>query len=186
MGLFDFVSDLLVDPVDTSGARRAVNESSAEAQDLFAPNIAAGDDIRNMLLKLFTDQGAFQGTDAFQFALDQGVAARDKSAAAAGQLGSGNQQKELTAFGTGLANQDRGNELNRLLAAFSQFNPARTQSADVALNRGKNIAGIDLGAENARVASSGSLLNGVLGLGGAIGGNVLGRSNNLTKSIGLF
>lgn len=173
MGLFDSISKLFVDPVDTSGATNALNNASQSARNQLQPNVEASSDIRNALLTLFGDQGAFQGTDAFRFGLDQGVAARDKSAAARGQLGSGNFQKELTQFGTGLANQDRRNEINSLLSFFSQTNPANAQVADIDLNKGKNLASISLGAENARVNSSNSLLDAAFGL----GGRALGRVN---------
>ena len=167
MGLFDSISSLFVSPVDTSGATRSLNRASQSALDRLQPNIDASNVTRDRLLALLNDPGSFEGTPAFDFALDQGVQARDRSAAARGQLLSGNQQKELTAFGQGLANQERGNEINRFLSFLSQTNPANTAAADIDLNKGKNLASIQLGAENARVNSASSLLGGVLGLGGA-------------------
>lgn len=167
MGLFDKISKLFVDPVDTSGAVNAVNTSTTSALGRIQPNIDASNVTRDRILQLLTDPGSFEGSPGFNFALDQGVQARDRSASARGQLGSGNQLKELTAFGQGLANQERGNEINRFLAFLGQTNPANTQAADIDLNQGKNLAGISLGAENARVNSASSLLGGVLGLGGA-------------------
>lgn len=166
MGLFDSISKILVDPVDTSGATRAVNKSTDSALSRLQPNIDASNVTRERILQLLNDPGAFEGSPGFNFALDQGVQARDRSAAARGQLGSGNQLKELTAFGQGLANQERGNEINRFLAFLGQTNPANQSAASIDLGKGENLAGISLGAENARVNSASSLLGGVLGLGG--------------------
>lgn len=182
MGLFDSISKLFVDPVDTSGATRAVNQSTDSALSRLQPNIDASNASRDRILDLLLNPNSFQGTPAFQFALDQGVQARDRSAAARGQLGSGNQLKELTTFGQGLANQERGNEINRFLSFLGQTNPANQSAASIDLGKGENLAGISLGAENARVNTSGSLLNAALG----VGGSVLGSNNNLTRGLGLF
>jgi len=164
MGLFDKISKLFVKPVSTRGATTAVNQGANQALSRFDGNIDASDEVRNMLLQMFRDPESFEGTPAFNFALGQGIRARDRSAAARGQLGSGNHQRELTLFGQQLANQDRRNEINSLASFFGQTNPSNFAAADIDINRGKNLAGISLGKENARVAGSNSLLSGTFGL----------------------
>ncbi|MCP5086489.1 MAG: hypothetical protein GY952_06780 [Rhodobacteraceae bacterium] len=167
MGLFDSIAKLFIDPVDTSGAESAAKQGTERARGLLQPGISANETAIARVMALLQDPGSFQGTPAFDFALDQGVAARDKSAAARGTLGSGGFQKELTAFGQGLANQERGNEIARFLAFINQTGPNVRQGAANELGLGKDLAGISLGAENARVGTSSSLLKGSLGLAGA-------------------
>ena len=91
MGLLDSISEFLIDPVDTSGATSAVNQGADSALGRLQGNISASDDVRNRLLQLFQDPGSFSLTPGSQFAFDQGISALDRSAAARGQLGSGNQ-----------------------------------------------------------------------------------------------
>ena len=167
MGLFDKISGLFVDPVDTSGAINARREGNEKARALLDPGISANTAALDRVAELLGNPNAFQGTPAFNFAFDQGVRARDRSAAARGQLGSGAFQKELTAFGQGLANQERGNEIMRFLQFIGQTSPNVRLAAVNEGQLGKDLASIDLGAENARVAGSSSLLGGVLGLAGA-------------------
>lgn len=59
-------------------------------------------------------QRTFQSSPGYQFQMDQGVQALDRSAAAQGGLLSGGAAKALTGFGQGLANQDYGQWLDRL------------------------------------------------------------------------
>ena len=66
-----------------------------------------------------------------------------------------------------MASQDRRNEINSLLGFLSQTNPANQSAASIDVGRGDNLASIGLGAENARVAGSNSLLKGAFTLGGA-------------------
>lgn len=56
----------------------------------------------------------FQSSPGYKFALDQGIKARDASAAAKGTLMSGGLLKELTAYGQGMASQDYGGWQDRL------------------------------------------------------------------------
>lgn len=81
----------------------------------YQPFLNSGTQANNTLTDLYglngQDAGAqaaaranFQNTPGYQFALNQGVAAQDASAAARGNILSGNQQKALTDYGQGLAN----------------------------------------------------------------------------------
>jgi hypothetical protein len=59
---------------------------------------------------------AFFNSPDYQFALQQGGLAVDRSAAARGLLTSGGTLKDLTSFGQGLASQQYGNYFNRLMS----------------------------------------------------------------------
>lgn len=63
---------------------------------------------------LLTNPGSFQGTPGFQFAFDTGLEGVNRQLAARGMTGSGNQLAEIMKYGTGLAQQDYGNQVDRL------------------------------------------------------------------------
>lgn len=66
----------------------------------------------NQLNTLLTNPGSFQGSPGFNFALNTGLdgVARQNSRV----RGSGNALAALTQYGTGLAQQDYGNQVDRL------------------------------------------------------------------------
>lgn len=66
----------------------------------------------NALKSLVTDPNSFKGTPGYQFQLDQGLESVNR--AAPGGRGSGNALAALVKYGTGLASQDYGNEVDRL------------------------------------------------------------------------
>ena len=68
----------------------------------------------NRLRGYMTDPSSFASDPGFKFALDTGRQAVERSAAARGMGNSGNVLAELMKYGTGLAFQQRGQELDRL------------------------------------------------------------------------
>jgi len=90
-------------------------------------------------------QGAFQSSPGYNFQMQQGTQALDRSAAGKGLFGSGNNAAALTQYGQGLANQDYGNWLSRLQGLGTQgLAAAGGQTA-----RQGSLAGIDTGQGNA-------------------------------------
>ena len=79
----------------------------------------------NRLRTLMTDPTAFERTPGFKAALDTGTQAIQRSFAARGMGNSGNVLAELMKYGTGLASQEYGSQVNRLsrLAQDEQGNP---------------------------------------------------------------
>jgi hypothetical protein len=59
----------------------------------------------------------FQTSPGYQFRMDEGSKALDRSAASRGLLRSGAQQKAITAFGQGAASEEYGNYLGNLFTA---------------------------------------------------------------------
>jgi hypothetical protein len=92
-----------------------------------------------------TAQNAFQVGPGYQFAMDQGIQALDRSAAGRGLYGSGNNAMALTQFGQSLANQEYGNWLNALSGLG---NTGLTAAAGQTQRQGQ-LAGIDTGLGNA-------------------------------------
>jgi hypothetical protein len=86
--------------------------------------------------------GPFQQTPGYQFAFDQGVQALDRSAASRGMLQSGAQQKALTRYGQGVANQEYGNYLQRLQALSGTGQTATAQGAAAGQQYGQSAAGV--------------------------------------------
>jgi len=69
---------------------------------------------------------AFQASPGYNFTLDQGIGALDRSAAARGLLNSGNQTGDVLQYATGLANQDYNNWLSGV-GGLSQLGMTATQ-----------------------------------------------------------
>jgi len=66
----------------------------------------------------------FQTTPGYQFRMDEGSKALDRSAASRGMLRSGAQQKAITAFGQGIASEEYGNYMGNLLSLSGLGNQA--------------------------------------------------------------
>ena len=88
-------------------------------------------------------QSDFFDDPSYQFRMDQGVKALDRSAAASGNIRSGAQDKALLNYGQNLASTEYGNAFNRALTTYNT-NMSKQQS----------LAGIGQSATNA-VASMG-------------------------------
>ena len=159
-----------------AGIKKGIGEVGGardRVRDLFAGSIGAGDSTRSRLEALFGlggDGAIFEGTPGFQFARDQGLQGAERAASAGGFSGGGRAMKEAARFASGLAAQDRGNEIARLLGFLGANDAGRGQLAGQeesfanALARlrtgaGEAQAGGTIGAANARTAGINNLLN---------------------------
>jgi hypothetical protein len=88
---------------------------STLASLLKSSNTSAANTAR--LDKLMTDPNAIMQTPGYQFALDQGNQAINRSAAAKGMLGSGNVLSELAKYGQGMASQEYDKQIQREIEA---------------------------------------------------------------------
>lgn len=182
------------------GANKAADTQSAAAQQAAAlmqqqrttnnnnaaPFISGGQGANNLLQSFYGINGtspalgqgaldAFQKSPDYQFALSQGGAALDNSAAAKGGLLGGNQMLAATQYGQGLATQNLQNYLGRLQTMSGQGIQAAGNVAGVN-TAGANQQGQDImGAGTAQAA-------GTLGM---VGGLNTGISNFLTAYKGL-
>lgn len=114
--------------------------------------------------------GGFEASPGYKFALDQGQAAIDGSAAARGNVFSGATLKAQQEFGTGLAQQEYGNFLNRLTGQASQGQAAAGNIATA----GSNYAS---GAGNALANMGNAQAAGYIGQANALNGAI---NNGLT------
>jgi len=79
--------------------------------------VAQGSDFSGNLKSLqdlISKPSSFQADPSYQWRLDQGNQAINRSAAAKGMLGSGNVLAELAKYGQGMASQEYGNQFGRL------------------------------------------------------------------------
>lgn len=74
----------------------------------------------------------FQTTPGYQFRMDEGSKALDRSAASRGLLRSGAQQKAITAFGQGIASEEYGNYMGNLLSVSGLGNQAASSANNTA------------------------------------------------------
>ena len=68
----------------------------------------------NKLNELLQNPSSITSTPGYEFAYNQGLEAVNRTAAAKGQLGSGNRLYDLTKYGQGLASQTYGNTISQL------------------------------------------------------------------------
>ena len=140
------------------------------------------------LYHLIQNPDTVRALPAYQFDQQEGQRAIDRSAAARGMDASGRTLKDLTRFGTGLADQTYGNQLTRLLGlnqqGFSQGMSAlgaqnsaygaglqgqygaRSSAYGGDMTSAGTIGQGDIAAANARAAGSQNIFNGAMKLGG--------------------
>jgi hypothetical protein len=145
------------------------------------------------LSHLISNPESVRSLPGYQFDMDQGVQALDRSANARHMSASGRASKDLLRFGTGLADNTYGSQIARLMALNNQgytqaYTPtaakagyqaqglqgqlgARTTAYGGDMNSAGTIGQGDIAAANAQAAGSQNLLNAGLKLGGmALGG----------------
>lgn len=117
--------------------------------------------------------GGFEATPGYQFQLEQGQNALERSQAARGTSLGGAAMKEAMRFGQGLASQEYGNYYNRLsgMAGFGQQGATANQQSGQAYATG---AGNALQAEGAARASGYAGVNNALQSGINGGFSILG------------
>ena len=105
----------------------------------------------------------------YQFAMDQGVQALDRSAASRGLVLSGGQLKDVTSFGQGLASTQFNNAFNQLQALSSLGESAASQTG----NAGATAAS---GAAQSQIAAGTANASGIAGAANQIGGLLTNQS----------
>lgn len=184
-----------------SGIKTAGDNYASGFQNLsqnFNPYVQGGGQAQNQLYNLMglngqaAQQGGFdqfRADPGYQFQLQQGQQAIDRSAAARSGVNNGATLKATQRFGQGLADQQYGNYLQRLMGLGQQGLQAtgsQVQTAGQGLTGQLNAATAafpssfksastipmgDIAAQNANNASAGNLLNLITqGAGMALGG----------------
>lgn len=128
----------------------------------------------------------FEADPGYQFRLQEGQKAMDRSAAARGNLLSGGQAKALTQYNQGMASQEYGNAFNRAMQQHSvesarrgdQFNQLATmagvgQTASQQMQAAGNVYGQQVG-------------QGTLNMGNALANNALNQGNIKSNLYGAY
>lgn len=128
----------------------------------------------------------FEADPGYQFRLQEGQKAMDRSAAARGNLLSGGQAKALTQYNQGMASQEYGNAFNRAMQKHSveaarrgdQFNRLATmagvgQTASQQMQAAGNVYGQQVG-------------QGTLNMGNAYANNALNQGNIQANLFGAY
>lgn len=85
-------------------------------------------------------QSMFQTGPGYQFQMDQGLRALDRSAAARGMLNNGAQGETLVGYGQGLANQEWGNWLANIANLSTTGQNAAAQTGSLGLGYAGNMS----------------------------------------------
>jgi hypothetical protein len=131
--------------------------------------------------------GYFQESPGYQYQLDQGIGAIDRSAASQGMLQSGNTMKEVQQYGQNLANQEYGNYIDSLLGQLGYAQQADVNIANTISGNATNMANYSYAGGMANAAKYSNLSNfafqtagqgfqAMLGNGGQSGGGQGGGS----------
>jgi hypothetical protein len=162
-----------------SNAANLQKQQMAQNQSNMQPFISGGQGASNLLQSFYGIGGggphgsgitpalsqsalaSFNASPDYQFALNQGTAALDNSAAARGGMISGNQLQAQTQYGQGLATQNLGNYLNRLSGMAGQGVQAASGIAS------PNTAGAAY-AGNSMMAGATAQMAGLSGATGAV------------------
>jgi hypothetical protein len=168
--------------VDSAALDRAVRAEMAKQQAELKKFQAAGanasknDPLYGSLLDKFS-MDDFEQDPGYQFRMDEGMKALERSAAARGGLFSGRAMKDTLRFGQGLGSQEYG-------AAFDRFNVQNTNT----FNRLASIAGVGQTAANqtgAAAANYGNAAAGnIIGAGNAAAAGRVGGANAISGGIG--
>jgi hypothetical protein len=131
--------------------RTDLNTGYANALQTLGPYDDAGPAATSRLAELAGVYGsgaqlsALQSDPGYQFRMQQGIQATDRSAAARGMLMSGANQKALTEFGQGLASSELNNAYNRVAGVADAGRNAATNIANTYTGRGTALANLATG-----------------------------------------
>lgn len=122
----------------------------------------------------------FQTTPGYQFRMDEGSKALDRSAASRGLLRSGAQQKAITDFGQNIASEEYGNYFNNLLKVSGLGSEAASSgnstSASLTQGAGNSILQGGIARGSGYAAGANALASGISkGVENAVGGAYLFR-----------
>lgn len=137
---------------DTAGLRGLSDQSVASLSKLQSGDMSGS----------YKDPG-------YQFALDQGTQTAQRAAVAQGRSMSGAEDKALARYGTGLASQQYGSYVDRLLQSAGLGNTGIGASANAGANAANNIGNAYMNAGNAR---AGAYLTAGQGINNAVQGGI--------------
>lgn len=143
-----------------------VGRTTARLDERFAGARQLGADAEQRLrdVLLGGDMSALQMDPGYQFRQEEGNKAIERAAAAAGSFGSGSNLKDYARFNQGLASQEYGNAIARLMGLQGVGAQATSQSAALGM-QGQSLQSQLLGAQASTLGQQGAVA-------GALGQNL--------------
>ena len=128
---------------DLSGIRRPVtiNNDTGLVEEWSDPIAARA----SAMQQFYTDPG-------YEFQMNEGIKALDRSAASRGLARSGAQEKAITRYGQGVAEQSFGNYVNRLANLAGVGQTATNSLASLGANTATNVGNANMAAGAARAS----------------------------------
>lgn len=105
----------------------------------------------------------FQASPGYEFARGEGIRAIDQAASARGLLNSGGRLRELTRYGTGVANQEYNNWLSRLQGLAAAGQAASGTAASLAQQQGIQQGNLAVMGGQANAGATTGVANALLG-----------------------
>jgi hypothetical protein len=151
------------------------DEYASNMSSLYQPYANTGAEANSALARLMADPNSLRSLPGYQFAMDEGVQALERSANRKGGRGvqNGALSKDLLRFGTGLADSTFGNQFSRLMGGAGlgmnatqgqaqglqgQLGARQTAYGGI-MNAAGTIGQGDIAAANARSAGIQNLFN---------------------------
>lgn len=174
-------------------------EAGAKTLGQITAGLQPGGEFAQSIYKPFT-MADFMNDHGYQFQLQEGQKALERSAAAKGMLGSGATMKDIIKYGQGVASQGYNDAFNRYNADFNMRNTdtttrfnrlasvaglgqtATNQTAQLGADTARGVASNQIGAGNAAAAGTVAGTNAMSGAVGNIGNYFM--TQNLLKQMG--
>jgi hypothetical protein len=183
--------------MQSSAATDAANSANAiqqqewnQTQANAAPYLAAGTGALNTITSDQANQTGFaapwnpsqvSSTPGYQFTLDQGNQAIQRSAAAQGGLLSGAAAKAMDTYTTGLADQTYNQQYNNYLAGSQQAYNQLAGVAGIGQSTATNLANTGASTANSMANTTAA---GITGSANATAAGMVGATNSLTSGAG--
>lgn len=134
----------------------------------------------------------FRSAPGYQFQMDQGLDAINRTAAARGGLASGNNSVDLLKYATGLADQgyyqnyvgNLNNQVNTGMQAASGMANAQQGLAQMTMNYGNQSAALAQDHGNQLAGINNTLAGNQIGLGNSLSGNTMNTFQKMSENTG--
>ena len=161
------------------GEQRAARE---QFQTNIAPYMEFGKTGISGLQGLLNDPNSIDQSNAYKFRFDQGLQAKDRSAAARGGLYSGGHSADLLAYGQGMGSQEYDNQWGRLMGIANMGQNSAVGAGQMGQNSANAISGLygNIGAAQGAGAinSANAWSSGLANMAGIAGNMFGGRSSS--------
>lgn len=169
-----FVIDDFINAVSGANAAAqqadAVKQAMAQQQSIYnqqrtdqAPWLAAGQNALGGIQSLMSDPSSISQSPAYQFRMQQGQQALERSAAARGGLAGGGFMKGLDRYSQGLASDEYGNQFGRLAQLAGMGQSSAQNLGGIGSNFANSMSSLYGAQGNAQAAGTMAVGNGIAG-----------------------